>query len=66
MLPTPRAISAARFTLLGEAERIETGWWDGHPVRRDYYLARDEHRALCWIFHALDAPERWFVHGYFG
>ncbi len=66
LLPTPRAVSAARFTLLGEAERIETGWWDGHPVRRDYYLARDEHRALCWIFHALDAPERWFVHGYFG
>lgn len=66
LLPTPRAVSAARFTLLGEAERIETGWWDGHPVRRDYYLARDDHHALCWIFHALDAPERWFVHGYFG
>ena len=66
LLPTPRPVSATRFTLLGEAERIETGWWDGHPVRRDYYLARDDHQALCWIFHALDAPERWFVHGYFG
>jgi protein ImuB len=66
LLPTPRPLSATRFTLLGEAERIETGWWDDHPVRRDYYLARDDQHALCWIFHALDAPERWFVHGYFG
>lgn len=66
LLPTPKPVSATRFTLLGDAERIETGWWDGHPVRRDYYLARDEHQVLCWIFHPLDAPERWFVHGYFG
>ncbi len=66
LLPTPKPVSTARITLLGEAERIETGWWDGHPIRRDYYLARDDDHALCWIFHALDAPERWFVHGYFG
>jgi protein ImuB len=66
LLPTPKPVSGARFMLLGEAERIETGWWDGHVVRRDYYLARDEHQALCWIFHTLDTPEQWFVHGYFG
>jgi protein ImuB len=66
LLPTPRPVSAPCLTLLGEAERIETGWWDGHAVRRDYYLARDDHQALCWVFHTLDAPENWFVHGYFG
>jgi len=66
LLPEPRAVSPARLSLIGEAERIETGWWDGRAVRRDYYLAHDEHHALCWVFHALDAPENWFVHGYFG
>lgn len=66
LLPEPRPVSPARLSLIGEAERIETGWWDGRAVRRDYYLAHDEHHALCWVFHALDAPENWFVHGYFG
>ena len=60
-----RPISAPRYTLLGAAERIETGWWDGMPVRRDYYLARDADNVLCWIFESLDAPGQWFVHGYF-
>ncbi len=66
LLPEPKPVAAARLTLLGEAERIETGWWDGRPVGRDYYLARDEHQALCWVFHTLDAPGHWFVHGFFG
>lgn len=66
LLPAPRPISAPRYTLLGAAERIETGWWDGMPVRRDYYLARDVDNVLCWIFESLDAPGQWFVHGYFG
>lgn len=66
LLPVPRAISPARLTLLGDAERIETGWWDGHVVRRDYYLARDADQSLCWVFHCLDGPGNWFVHGYFG
>ncbi len=66
LLPKPKPVSPARFMLLGEAERIETGWWDGHAVRRDYYLARDERQALCWIFQSLDTPGDWFVHGYFG
>lgn len=66
LLPTPRAIDPGGYTLLGTAERIESGWWDDAPIRRDYYLARDPGHALCWIFEHLDAPGSWFVHGYFG
>ena len=65
LLPVPRPILAERFTLLGCAERIETGWWDGQPVRRDYYRARDPGHVLCWIFSDLDRGGRWFLHGYF-
>ncbi len=65
LLPEPRPIERADYVLLSEAERIECGWWDDHPVHRDYYLANNTGQALCWIFQALDPPGRWFLHGYF-
>lgn len=45
-------------------ERIETGWWRGADVRRDYFRVETEDGAQAWIFH--DASRRqWFVHGWF-
>lgn len=52
--------------LLGEAERIETGWWDGAEVARDYYTAADVRGARLWVFREREAPHRWFLHGVFG
>ncbi|THF58061.1 Y-family DNA polymerase [Pseudothauera rhizosphaerae] len=70
LLPEPKALGGrAQLTLLAGPERIESGWWDeinGGDVRRDYYVAADEAAALCWVFHPLDAPGEWYVHGYFG
>ena len=34
-------------------ERIESGWWDGADVARDYYLARDAQGARQWVFRDL-------------
>ena len=34
--------------LLEGPERIESGWWDGHDVARDYYIARDAEGAERW------------------
>mgnify|MGYP000057601428 FL=1 len=28
------------LTLLAGPERIESGWWDGGDVKRDYFIAR--------------------------
>jgi protein ImuB len=45
-------------------ERIETLWWHGPSVRRDYYrvaLASGHH---LWIFRRL-SDRRWFLHGVF-
>ncbi|NTV09670.1 MAG: DNA polymerase Y family protein, partial [Zoogloea sp.] len=64
LLPQPRPLKSA-FTLLAGPERIESGWWDGAEVRRDYYVARDAEGALLWVFRPLDAPENWHLHGYF-
>lgn len=47
-------------------ERIETGWWDGLDVTRDYYVARDPAGAQVWIYQERRSPARWFLHGIFG
>jgi protein ImuB len=47
-------------------ERIETGWWDGRDVARDYYVARDARGARLWIYRERRAPHGWFWHGIFG
>ena len=52
--------------MLGEAERIETGWWDGGEIARDYYIAVDARGARLWVFREREAPHRWFLHGVFG
>lgn len=52
--------------LLEGPERIETGWWDGRDVQRDYYVARDARGAQLWIYRERGAPHDWFLHGVFG
>ena len=47
-------------------ERIESGWWDGHDVRRDYYVARTQAGVRLWVFHERTTQGRWFLHGIFG
>jgi protein ImuB len=47
-------------------ERIESGWWDGRDVRRDYYVARTPTGVRVWIFRERRAPGGWFLHGVFG
>jgi protein ImuB len=45
-------------------ERIETGWWRGPDVRRDYFRVVTEGGEQLWLFHAFD-DECWYVHGIF-
>lgn len=62
LMPAPEPVRRGDFTLLGECERIETGWWDG-AVARDYFVARARDGRQCWLFR--EEKERWFLHGYF-
>ena len=67
LIDEPRALDSIRaLTLLAGPERIESGWWDGADVRRDYYVARTPDAALWWVFERLDPPGGWYLHGYFG
>jgi protein ImuB len=53
-----------RLELLGGPERIEHGWW-AEPQSRDYFIARHEGGALCWVYRERNG-RRWFVQGVFG
>lgn len=61
LLPEPEII-AAPATLLAGPERIESGWWDGGDVARDYYLARTATGARHWVFQDLRS-RRWYLQG---
>jgi protein ImuB len=43
-------------------ERIETGWWRGADVRRDYYVAETTAGERFWVFRDL-CDGGWFLHG---
>ena len=62
LLETPRRLGEGEFTLLAGPERIESGWWDGNEVRRDYYIARRGDGSLAWVFRTVDG---WYQHGIF-
>jgi protein ImuB len=56
--------------ILQGPERIESGWWDGKGVARDYYIARQRsvpsqpHGIRLWVFQERQS-KRWYVHGVF-
>lgn len=45
-------------------ERIETGWWRGRTVGRDYYRIETTAGRRFWLFRRL-RDGRWFIHGMF-
>ena len=51
--------------LLAGPERIESGWWDGADVARDYFIARAADRALLWIYRERSPAGAWYLHGIF-
>jgi protein ImuB len=68
--PRPLAEIGARphhegpLELLAGPERIESGWWDGGDVARDYFVARMQNEALVWIYRERGGGG-WFLHGLF-
>lgn len=61
LLEPPRRLGEGDFVLLAGPERIESGWWDGADVARDYFIAA-RGPSLAWIYRA---QEGWFLHGLF-
>lgn len=45
-------------------ERLETGWWRGPHVRRDYFRVVTRSGEAFWIYRDRRS-DRWFIHGLF-
>jgi protein ImuB len=54
-----------RLSRLTRAERIESGWWDGDDITRDYFVACNSAEALLWIYQERQPGGGWFLHGFF-
>jgi protein ImuB len=50
--------------LLAGPERIESGWWDGDDIARDYFIARTRNEALVWVYRERGGGG-WYLHGVF-
>jgi protein ImuB len=54
------------LALIAGPERIESGWWDGDDVKRDYFIAQTPDRATLWVYRERQQPGGWYLHGIFG
>jgi protein ImuB len=59
------------LALLAGPERIESGWWDGGLVTRDYFIAQAFDGGLLWLYRNRLPPSAgedsgWFLQGWFG
>lgn len=69
LLRRPRVLRERPRRILAGPERIESGWWDGHDQRRDYYVIETCRGQRAWVFleagttPGLRAP--WTLHGWF-
>jgi protein ImuB len=75
LLAAPLPLESVLLILEQGPERIESGWWDGKGVARDYYIARQTrgarphgaalaHGARLWVFQERQS-KRWYLHGMF-
>jgi protein ImuB len=51
--------------ILAGPERIESGWWDDHDKRRDYYIIETREGQRAWAFVAAGSTTHWTLHGWF-
>ena len=64
LLPRPIPLRGPPPVELGGCERIETGWWDGGDVRRDYRVARLATGQQAWVYQPVRGGD-WWLHGWF-
>lgn len=66
LLPRPVPLRGHGVVSLAGPERIESGWWDGGGLRRDYYVVETGDGQRAWVFRpAGDADTPPMLHGWF-
>ena len=52
-------------SLLSGPERIESGWWSGEDMRRDYYIGAENNGRRLWLYRECNGEQHWYLHGFF-
>ncbi len=65
LLAEPRLLGEALPTVLTGPERIESGWWDGEDIRRDYYLVETRSGQRAWVYREVGSEGPLWLHGWF-
>jgi len=72
LLPRPRPLQVTHgvpqysgpLRLEGLPQRIESGWWDGFDITRDYFVAHSPAGERLWVFRDRRGGG-WYLHGLF-
>lgn len=64
LLPRPIPLHGS-IEILDAPERIESGWWDGSDVLRDYQRVRTRDGQIAWAFRSPKMPGQWWLQGWF-
>jgi protein ImuB len=62
-LLTPPLVLQEKVTIAYGPERIDTAWWQGVPIIRDYFIAYNPSGKWYWIYKTVDG--KWYLHGVF-
>lgn len=65
LLATPTVLDEQAYQVHGQAERIESGWWDGADVRRDYYRIETREGLRGWAYRDLGQGGPLWLQGWF-
>lgn len=65
LLAESKPLHEASLRILAGPERIESGWWDGNDVRRDYYLVETRTGQRGWAFRSVTDGGPLLLHGWF-
>lgn len=65
LLAEPAPLEPGNWICLAGPERIESGWWDGGDVRRDYFRLRSPSGRHAWVYRSVGDEALW-LQGWFG
>lgn len=65
LLDRPIPLRGPAPRILAGPERLETGWWDGGDIRRDYYVLELATSQRAWAFCPPGEHGPYMLHGWF-
>lgn len=65
LLPRPIPLRGLAPRIVAGPERLETGWWDGGDLRRDYYVLELATGQRAWAFCPPGERGPFMLHGWF-